>query len=427
MPITYRTPRYWEYTVVSLTNHRQIAEELLRRLSEYTVDTASSARLLDELLSVVDAEGFCPDAVMAISNVPSLTNEVRALAASVARRLDVPCLAYPPRPADGDASAPDAANIYSLLAILPAEEGLTQLGPHEARPVLARAFPKADLVFLCLAPRATREIFSATSPVVPATSQTAQTAALHPPRPIEPAAPPQAPAPTFHSPSAKPPKRPSAPKKELSEIIHTPAQSQAPAPAAAPPTPKTTHEISFPAHRSPGNLPLIDRSASSSSSSSTQPARPRSPTDLPPIDRPRYKELYHFTHPSNLPSIQQHGLLSWNQLIEKGIPHIPASTTLSRNLDARRGLEDWVRLYLAYNHPMIEAAIRENRVEELVRIYVSSQIFLDTRLEFLFSNTNATANSAIINKDWRTAYHSSDVQAEVLVRKWIPPKYIRIP
>ena len=76
---------------------------------------------------------------------------------------------------------------------------------------------------------------------------------------------------------------------------------------------------------------------------------------------------------------------------------------------------------------MIEAAIRENRVKELVRIYVSAQIFLDTRLEFLFSNTNATANSAIINKDWRTAYHSSDVQAEVLVRKWIPLEYIRIP
>lgn len=135
--------------------------------------------------------------------------------------------------------------------------------------------------------------------------------------------------------------------------------------------------------------------------------------------------LYHFTDPRNIPSIKKYGLLSWYELNKKNIYHIPASNSLSRNLDTRRNLEDYVRLSLNTNHPMFARAINEGRVKNLVWLKIDPIVmnFPDT----LFSNDNATSNRAVIINNKDTALKSNSSQAEVLVKKRIDPKYIIFP
>lgn len=135
--------------------------------------------------------------------------------------------------------------------------------------------------------------------------------------------------------------------------------------------------------------------------------------------------LYHFTDPRNIPSIKKYGLLSWYELNKKNIYHIPASNSLSRNLDIRRNLQDYVRLSLNKNHPMFARAINEGRVKNLVWLKIDPIVmnFPDT----LFSNDNATSNRAVINNNKDTALKSKSSQAEVLVKKRIDPKYIIFP
>ncbi len=137
---------------------------------------------------------------------------------------------------------------------------------------------------------------------------------------------------------------------------------------------------------------------------------------------PIIKYLYHFTHPGNLPSIRRYGLLSWYQLLDKGISHIQASNELSRSLDKRRNLEDFVRLTLAQEHPMFNAALYYRRVNKLCWIRIDGSIC--GLYETLFSNDNATSNRALISNNIVTALNSNSQQAEILVKSKIEPEFI---
>lgn len=135
--------------------------------------------------------------------------------------------------------------------------------------------------------------------------------------------------------------------------------------------------------------------------------------------------LYHFTDPSNIPSIRQYGLLSWYQLVQRGIQHSPASNDFSRNLDQRRNLEDYVRLCLQPSHPMADAALYYGRIRQLVWLQIDdSVLYLPGTL---FSSDNATSNRAIINNYRSTAFDSNSPQAEVLIQSHIPVNYIIFP
>lgn len=136
-------------------------------------------------------------------------------------------------------------------------------------------------------------------------------------------------------------------------------------------------------------------------------------------------ELFHFTAPENLASIRQYGLLSWQELERRNISHIPASSTLSRNLDSRVGLEDYVRLSKSQNHPMFEAAIYYGRIRRLVWLKINPNV-IDLP-STLFSDDNATSNRATINNDKNTALNSTSPQAEILVKTRIDPAKIIFP
>lgn len=137
------------------------------------------------------------------------------------------------------------------------------------------------------------------------------------------------------------------------------------------------------------------------------------------------KYLYHFTDPVNIPSIKRYGLLSWQELLSRNIWHNPASDKLSRDLDQRYNLEDYVRLSLNQNHPMFSAALYYKRVDQLVWLKIKIDVVDDPNT--LFSSDNAASNRAIINNNKFTALDSPSPQAEVLVKKRIDPKYIIFP
>ncbi len=134
--------------------------------------------------------------------------------------------------------------------------------------------------------------------------------------------------------------------------------------------------------------------------------------------------MYHFTDPRNIPSIRKHGLLSWRRLADRGIAHFPASSPLSRDLDERKGLADYVRLALRPEHPMAWRAVHEGRIEEFVWLKVDRTVM---RFGALFSDKNAAAADATIDSNWSTALKSDDPQAEVLVPGFISPRWITFP
>lgn len=76
-----------------------------------------------------------------------------------------------------------------------------------------------------------------------------------------------------------------------------------------------------------------------------------------------YRSLYHFTDIANLPSIAEHGILSKQQAVEKGITiAAPGGNELSHDLDVYKGLEDFVNLCFTTSHPMCHIAHRDGRI-----------------------------------------------------------------
>ena len=134
---------------------------------------------------------------------------------------------------------------------------------------------------------------------------------------------------------------------------------------------------------------------------------------------------YHFTDRSNLASILQRGLLSGRRMAWSGYEHRPSSNDLSRELDRKLDLDDFIRLCLQPSHPMAYVARQRGSTNEIVWLEVSLHDLHSRRFDIHYSNTNATAGKAVVNTDPQTAL-KGDEQAEVLVRGHIPKRLISI-
>ncbi len=154
-------------------------------------------------------------------------------------------------------------------------------------------------------------------------------------------------------------------------------------------------------------------------------------------------DLYHFTDKENLPSIKKHGgLYSWYRCLNNGIIiERPGGNELSRLLDSSKGLENYVRLSFNPYPPMLFAAVKSGRILNpvILRIDPSVVYWKST----IFSDQNAASNSARIGSqivdfnrvNFDLAKSSYDfsihsdvekkfIQAEVLVKEFIPLEYI---
>lgn len=161
------------------------------------------------------------------------------------------------------------------------------------------------------------------------------------------------------------------------------------------------------------------------------------------LERENIKSIYHFTDYQNIESIKKHGgLYSWKLCENKNIPiAMPGGSFTSRSLDSYHNLEDYVRLCFSRNHPMMYVAINEGRITNPAILEIDPEVvyWKQTR----FSDMNATKNGhrqgSTIDDFKRIKFdvvkqinhfNLSDedkpfYQAEVMVKSFIPLKYIK--
>lgn len=159
------------------------------------------------------------------------------------------------------------------------------------------------------------------------------------------------------------------------------------------------------------------------------------------VDQKIHK-LYHFTDRDNLESIIKNGgLYSWADCESKGIKiNKPGGSDGSRSLDMRDNLQRYVRVSFVTQHPMMYVAMNDGRISNPVILEIDPEVIFWQGTKY--ADRNATKNGANIGGtlDDFKAIHFASVktrkhfdldddeqqyyQAEVLVKNFIPLKYI---
>lgn len=159
------------------------------------------------------------------------------------------------------------------------------------------------------------------------------------------------------------------------------------------------------------------------------------------LDGKNISVLYHFTDRANLKSIRERGgLFSWQYCDRNDvIIPFPGGGILSRQLDSRYGLQDYVRVSFCSTHPMMYVAVNEGRLNNPVVLEISKEVCFFEKT--MFSNMNATdklhsqsdtpdflreLHFPLFNRNYNDldASNRKYYQAEVLVKTWIPIEFI---
>lgn len=149
--------------------------------------------------------------------------------------------------------------------------------------------------------------------------------------------------------------------------------------------------------------------------------------------------LYHFTSLDNIPSIKKNrGLYSWDYMDKHGITiPVAGGDSMSRSLDMKYNLQDFVRLSFCQDHPMAYRLRMAGEKIVLLMIDIRAAAFAGTQ----YSDMNAADSrhhhgpsmSDLERIDFnavkRTYVSSSDPdfkahQAEVMVKTHVPSEYI---
>lgn len=151
--------------------------------------------------------------------------------------------------------------------------------------------------------------------------------------------------------------------------------------------------------------------------------------------------LYHFTDRDNLASIRAAGgLLSWYSCKQNDINIArPGGSESSWMLDSRKGLADYVRLAFIPDHPMMYVASKDGRLKSPIVLEIDPAVIFFQATKF--SEMNAVKNGVFANGEldkfleirfnvFRKRYFDLTddekpyYQAEVLIHKMLPAKYI---
>ena len=151
--------------------------------------------------------------------------------------------------------------------------------------------------------------------------------------------------------------------------------------------------------------------------------------------------LYHFTDKENLKSIKKYSALySWYYCITNNIDiPVPGGNQLSRELDTRKGLHDFVRVSFTRNHPMMFVPPVRNQNNVILEIDTEVIFWNGTQ----YANKNATRNDTNVGSTlndfnqlrfdlFKQPNHfqlSEDdkpfYQGEILIPQKIPAKFIK--
>lgn len=153
-------------------------------------------------------------------------------------------------------------------------------------------------------------------------------------------------------------------------------------------------------------------------------------------------KFYHFTDKSNIRNIiKMRGLYSWDYLTKFANEEtiILGGNELSRSLDIKYNLQNYVRLSFCKEHPMMFVAQKEGRIQNPIILEIDIKVVCLNNV--LFSDMNATNSHHKIGKSiqglqnikfevFQKPYFDLEgmdkkyYQAEVLVEKFIPLEYI---
>ncbi len=151
--------------------------------------------------------------------------------------------------------------------------------------------------------------------------------------------------------------------------------------------------------------------------------------------------LYHFTDMENLQSIKRSGALySWHYCLTNNIEiPVPGGGELSRQLDRRKGLQNYVRVSFTRSHPMMY--VPPTRANNCVILEIDPEVIFWHKTKY--ADKNATRNDVNIGstiEDFKrikfnivklrnhfdlSETDKSYYQGEILVFEKIPVKYIR--
>ena len=161
------------------------------------------------------------------------------------------------------------------------------------------------------------------------------------------------------------------------------------------------------------------------------------------LDQHGITKLYHFTDRDNLESIIKNGgLYSWADCEEKRIDIAkPGGGQLSKDLDKRYHLQHYVRTSFTPKHPMMYVAMGDGRISNPVVLEIDLDVIYDE--DSKYADRNATKRGMNVGgtlEDFKKIHFQSVManthfdlpeeeqsyfQAEVLVKNFIPLKYIK--
>nr|WP_246252360.1 DarT ssDNA thymidine ADP-ribosyltransferase family protein [Sulfitobacter algicola] len=106
------------------------------------------------------------------------------------------------------------------------------------------------------------------------------------------------------------------------------------------------------------------------------------------------KSLYHFTDRQNLTSINQHGILSKNEMKRRGFwPVKPSGNQWSWDADDIKGISDYVSICMTRDHPMCHTAVVEQRISDPCDICIDPIVLNQEGVLFCFDIANKTGVS----------------------------------
>lgn len=121
------------------------------------------------------------------------------------------------------------------------------------------------------------------------------------------------------------------------------------------------------------------------------------------------KKIYHFTDASNLESIMKYGLLSLEEIEQRGIAAQHGGNKLSRDEDKRKGLHKYIHLSFTDNHPMLYIKLQAGEIKEPRILFISSAVMLEPGVLF----TNDVSNKSGITSFDSTSFNAN-IDCEVL-------------
>ena len=139
---------------------------------------------------------------------------------------------------------------------------------------------------------------------------------------------------------------------------------------------------------------------------------PVSSQDIEFFEKKGIELVYHFTDISNVRSIKQHGLFSTMEQRRRKMSVRSGGNRLSRDLDSRRHLDDYVRFSIVPVHPMLLNCIEDRRIPNPVILAFPIKELLAGN-DVKFCAVNATKTNAKVCKTAKEAFDFLKLKALV--------------